>query len=173
MLRLRGVSAAALLLGLCLLPAGMGAAMGQRSQARVALDAGLTHTALEQSSVLSDYFQRSRALTLLAAHDPAFAGFYAASGSRLNKIRAGGPRMDEINDGLGYLEKLYPGSIGEACFIDRSGAEVARMVRGKRATLDDLSTDESANPFYAPTFALPVGSVYQAQPYVSPDTKEW
>ena len=47
------------------------------------------------------------------------------------------------------------------------------MVRGKRAPMADLSTDESANPFFAPTFALPVGSVYQARPYVSPDTKEW
>ena len=173
MLRVRGVPAAALLLGLCLLPAGMGAAMGQRSQARAALDAGLTHTAQEQASVLTDYFQRARALTLLAAHDPAFPAFYAAPGTRLDKIRAGGRRMDQIAEGLGYLEKLFPGSIGEACFIDRSGAEVARMVRGRRASLDDLSTDESANPFFAPTFALPVGSVYQAQPYVSPDTKEW
>ncbi len=173
MLRVRGVPAAALLLGLCLLPAGMGAAMGQRSQARAALDAGLKHTAQEQASVLTDYFQRARALTLLAAHDPAFAAFYAAPGTRLAKIRAGGPRMGQIAEGLGYLERLFPGSIGEACFIDRSGAEVARMVRGMRAPMDDLSTDESANPFFAPTFALPVGSVYQAQPYVSPDTKEW
>jgi diguanylate cyclase (GGDEF)-like protein len=172
-MRLRGVAAAALLLALCLLPAGMGAAMGQRSQARAALDAGLTHTALEQASVLSDYFQRARALTLVAAHNPAFADFFAAPGSRVDKVRAGGRRMDEINEGLGYLEKLFPGSIGEACFIDRSGAEVARMVRGERATLDDLSEDESENPFFAPSFALPIGSVYQARPYVSPDTKEW
>jgi hypothetical protein len=113
-MRLRGVSAAALLLALCLLPAGMGAAMGQRSQARAALAAGLTHTAMEQASVLSDYFQRARALTLLAAHNPAFAGFYPAPGTRLDKIRAGGRRMDEVDDGLGYLEKLFPGSIGEA-----------------------------------------------------------
>src|SRR3954471_7818760 len=81
--------------------------------------------------------------------------------------------MDEINGGLGYLETLFPGSIGEACFIDRSGAEVARMVRGERATVEGLSLDESKNPFFAPTFALPIGSVYQARPYVSPDTKEW
>src|SRR5918911_3195634 len=117
MLRLRGVSAAALLVGLCLLPAGMGAAMGQRSQARAALDSGLSHTALEQASVLEDYFQRARALTLLAAHSPAFAQFYAARGTRLAKVRAGGPRVDEINEGLGYLEKLFPGSLGQAGFI--------------------------------------------------------
>ena len=172
-MRLRAVSAAALLLALCLLPAGIGAAMGQRSQARAALDAGLRNAAAEQATVLTDYFQRARSLTLLAAHNPVFARFYETPGSRIDKIRAGGRRMTEINEGLGYLERLFPGSIGEACFIDRSGAEVARMVRGERATIDDLSPDESENPFFAPSFALPIGSVYQARPYVSPDTKEW
>jgi diguanylate cyclase (GGDEF)-like protein len=172
-MRLRGVSAATLLLALCLLPAGMGAAMGQRSQARAALDAGLAHSANEQAEVLSDYFARARSLTLLAAHNPAFAHFYDTPGDRITKIRTNAPLMDEINNGLGYLETLFPGSIGEACFIDRSGAEVARTVRGEWAILSGLSPDESKNPFFAPTFALPIGSVYQARPYVSPDTKEW
>ncbi|MGZ4613202.1 MAG: HD domain-containing phosphohydrolase [Kineosporiaceae bacterium] len=172
-MRPRGVAAAALLLALCLLPAGMGAAMGQRSQARAAQDAGLAHTAQEQAEVLSDYFQRAQALTLLAARNSAFREFYEQPGSRVAKMRGDARLMDKINDGLGYLETLFPGSIGEACFIDRSGAEVARTVRGVRAILSGLSADESHNPFFAPTFALPIGSVYQARPYVSPDTEEW
>src|SRR3954447_21827527 len=172
-LRSRGVATATLLVALCLLPAGMGAAMGQRSQASAALDAGLAHAAREQADVLSDYFARARSLTLLAAHNPAFADFYDVPGDRITKIRKNAELMSEINEGLGYLETLFPGSIGEACFIDRSGPEVARMVRGVRAGLSDLSPDESKNPFFAPTFALPIGSVYQARPYVSPDTKEW
>ena len=172
-LRSRGVVAGALLIALCLLPAGIGAAMGQRSQARAALDAGLTHAATEQSEVLQDYFQRARSLTLLAAHDTAFQHFYAVPGSRVAKIRGNGPLMDEINRGLGYLETLFPGSIGEACFIDRSGAEVARNVHGIPALLGGLSADESRNAFFAPTLALPIGAVYQAAPYVSPDTGEW
>jgi diguanylate cyclase (GGDEF)-like protein len=172
-MRLRGVSAVTLLVALCLLPAGMGAAMGQRSQARAGLDAGLVHAAKEQAEVLSDYFARARSLTLLASRNPAFAHFYGGRGDRVTKIRTNRALMGEINAGLGYLETLFPGSIGEACFIDRSGAEVARMVRGVRATLSDLSLDESKNPFFAPSFALPIGSVYQARPYVSPDTEEW
>jgi diguanylate cyclase (GGDEF)-like protein len=172
-LRSRGVTTASLLLALCLLPAGIGAAMGQRSQAAAALDAGLAHSAAEQAEVLSDYFARARSLTLLAAHNPAFADFYAARGARMDKIRSDRELMGRIDDGLGYLETLFPGSIGEACFIDRSGAENARTVRGHSAALSDLSTDESRNPFFAPTFALPIGAVYQARPYVSPDTKEW
>ncbi|HKN56407.1 MAG TPA: hypothetical protein VJX66_28205, partial [Amycolatopsis sp.] len=74
---------------------------------------------------------------------------------------------------MDYLEKLYPGRIGEACFIDADGAENARVVRGERAAVDDLSPDESGNPFFRPTFALKQGQVYQARPYVSPDTNEW
>src|SRR3954462_15610233 len=81
--------------------------------------------------------------------------------------------MGEINEGLAYLETLYPGSSGEACCIDRSGAEVARTVRGVPAPVSDLSLDESKNPFFSPSFGQPIGAVYQARPYVSPDTDEW
>jgi hypothetical protein len=81
--------------------------------------------------------------------------------------------LDDANQALGYLEDLFLDSIGEACFIDRAGPENARMVRGERATLEDLSPDESGAAFFAPTFALAQNEVYQAQPYESPDTKEW
>src|SRR4051794_24071581 len=111
-MRLRGVSAVTLLLALCLLPAGMGAAMGQRSQARAALDAGLAHAALEQAEVLSDYFARARSLALLAAHTPAFAHFSALPGARSPKTLTTPGLMQETNGGLGSLEPLFPGSMG-------------------------------------------------------------
>jgi hypothetical protein len=123
--------------------------------------------------VLEDYFARARSIDLLTANNPAFRRFYRTPGDRIDKIRAGGPVLDEANEALGYLEELFPDSIGEACFIDRAGPEVARMVRGERATLADLSPDESGAAFFAPTFALRHGEVYQARPYVSPDTEEW
>ena len=134
-MRLRAMSAITLVAASCLLPAGIGAAMGQHSQTRAALDAGLEHAAAEEAGILSDYFQNARSLTLLAAHDPGFAQFYATTGSRTEKILRGGPLMRTISDGLAYLETLFPGSVGEACFIDRSGAEVARSVRGANASL--------------------------------------
>ena len=46
-------------------------------------------------------------------------------------------------------------------------------MRGKIAPISDLSLDEAATPFFKPTFALRPGQVYQARPYVSPDTREW
>jgi diguanylate cyclase (GGDEF)-like protein len=133
----------------------------------------LVHSSVEQARDLENYLARARAVALLTAENPVFADFYSLPGSRVERIRAGGPVVDRINDALGYLEQLYPDSIGEACFIDRGGAENARVVRGVRATVPDLSPDESKNPFFRPTLALGANQVHHARPYVSPDTDEW
>jgi diguanylate cyclase (GGDEF)-like protein len=162
-----------LLMAICLLPVGIGSGASAHSHAKAALDGALANTASAQAQVLEDYFARARSIDLLTANNPAFRRFYAMPGDRTAKIRAGGPVLDEANEALGYLEQLFPDSIGEACFIDRAGPEIARMVRGERATLEDLSPDESGAAFFGPTFALAHGQVYQARPYVSPDTKEW
>jgi diguanylate cyclase (GGDEF)-like protein len=162
-----------LLVAICLLPVGIGSGTSAHSHAVAALDGALANTASAQAQVLEDYFERARSIDLLTANNPAFQDFYALPGSRAAKVRAGGPVLDKANRALGYLEELFPDSIGEACFIDRTGPENARMVRGKRATLKDLSPDESGAAFFAPTFALRHGQVYQARPYESPDTKEW
>jgi diguanylate cyclase (GGDEF)-like protein len=170
---MRRFSFTVLLVAICLLPVGIGSGASARSHAKAALDGALVNTASAQAQVLEDYFSRARSIDLLTANNPAFRHFYKAPGERTAKIRAGGPVLDEANEALGYLEELFPDSIGEACFIDRAGPEIARMVRGKRATPADLSPDESGAGFFAPTFALAHKQVYQARPYVSPDTKEW
>jgi diguanylate cyclase (GGDEF)-like protein len=136
-------------------------------------DQRLSATAGDEASRLEAYFQRSRSVMLLTAQNPAFRAFYTDPGQRVDKVRARTRSIREAEDGLAYLERLYSGSIGEACFIDRSGPENARFTDGVRAPLEDLSQDESKAPFYAPTFALPPGQVYQAKPYISPDTKTW
>src|SRR3954447_1524453 len=133
----------------------------------------LTHDAAEQAQVLNAYFARASSIILLTAHSWEYRRFYAERGDRDRRVRRGGPTLDAINNSLGYLEQLYPGQIGEACFIDASGAENARTVGGERAGYADLSADESKNPFFAPSFALGRKQVYQAKPYLSPDTHEW
>ncbi len=133
----------------------------------------LTHDAAEQAQVLNAYFARARSIILLTAHSSEFRQFYAEPGERDQRVRRGGPTLDAVNGSLGYLEQLYPDRIGEACFIDASGAENARTVRGERATYADLSPDEAKQPFFAPSFALEPDQVYQAKPYESPDTDEW
>jgi diguanylate cyclase (GGDEF)-like protein len=170
---MRRISLTVLLVAICLLPVGIGSGTSAHSHAVAALDGALTNTANSQAQVLEDYFSRARSIDLLTANNPTFQDFYTLSGSRAARVRRGGPVLDRVNQALGYLERLFPDSIGEACFIDRAGAENARMVRGVRATPKELSPDESGNPFFAPTFALRQGQVYQARPYVSPDTKEW
>jgi diguanylate cyclase (GGDEF)-like protein len=170
---MRRFSLPMLLVGICLLPVGIGSGMSAHSHAIAALDGALRNTTSAQAQLLEDYFSRAQSIDLLTANNPAFQDFYERPGSRAAKVRSGGPVLDKANRALGYLEQLFPTSIGEACFIDRDGPENARMVRGVRATVENLSPDESGASFFAPTFALRQGQVYQATPYVSPDTKEW
>jgi diguanylate cyclase (GGDEF)-like protein len=162
-----------LVLALTLLLAGVALATAQRAKAEEALRQSLRNQAGQEMDALSNYFERARSNMLLTAHNPAFRDFYLDAGRRFAKVRAGGRPITESKVALVYLERLYPTSIGEACFIDRGGAENARAVRGEVAALDELSPDESKNPFFKPTFALDQGQVYQARPYVSPDTHEW
>ena len=170
---MRRLSLPVLLLAVLLVPASIGLAALQRDSAREALDGALAHEAAQQRGALEAYFARARAIVLLTAQNPAFGDFYAEKGTREGKIRAGGRAVREANAALRYLERLYPQSIGEACFIDQSGAENARAVRGRVAPLADLSLDEAEAPFFTPGFALRPGQVHQARPYVSPDTREW
>jgi hypothetical protein len=177
-MRLRRSPLTTLLAAIVLLTVGVGVGMSEHSHAVATLNGALATSASQQAEILDDYFARAKSIDLLTAHNPAFVEFYQLPGTRTaagrdRQVRAGGPILDKANAALGYLEQLFPDSIGEACFIDRSGPEIARVVRGERATPADLSPDESANPFFKPTFALRHGQVYQAKPYVSPDTKEW
>jgi diguanylate cyclase (GGDEF)-like protein len=172
-MRSRLVSVTAMLAGLCLLPAGIGAAMGQHGESKAALISSLARAASQQAETLNDYFSRSRSIDLLVARNPAFRHFYEQPGTRQAKLRAGGPVIEEVNAALLDVDDLFRDSISEACFIDRSGAEVARVVRQQRAPIDDLSLNESQNPFFAPAFALKPGQVYQSKPYVSADTGDW
>src|SRR5919201_1583666 len=170
---MRAAAFLALVMGVLLLAGGAALGVRERSQKRLALDHVLSNTVDQDASRLEAYFERARSIMLLTAHNPAFREFYAEPGPRDAKLRAHGAALRQAEAALNYLEQLYPASIGEACFIDRSGPENARYVRGVRAARADLSPDESANPFFLPTFQLRPGQVFQAKPYVSPDTQEW
>jgi diguanylate cyclase (GGDEF)-like protein len=161
-------------MGVLLLAGGAALGVRERSQKRIALDHSLTNKVNEDASRLEAYFERARSNILITAHNPAFEDFYLSKpGTRLAKVKARGPEIRRAEVALNYLEQLYPTSIGEACFIDHAGPENARYVRGERARLGDLSPDESGNTFFKPSFALHAGQVFQAKPYVSPDTHEW
>jgi diguanylate cyclase (GGDEF)-like protein len=162
-----------LLGALALLVIGVSTGFAGHTRAVIRERNELAHDAGEHVQVLNAYFARASSIILLTAHGPEFRDLYAEPGDRDQRVRRGGSTLDAANDSLAYLEKLYPDRIGEACFIDASGAENARTVRGQRAAYADLSPHEDEQPFFAPSFALSPDQVYQAKPYLSPDTEEW
>ncbi|MBA2561074.1 MAG: response regulator [Propionibacteriales bacterium] len=145
----------------------------QQRRERLLLDQQLASTAAQRTDALYGYFERTRAIDLLLSRNPSFAAVYDEPGSRTAKLHSHAASLVQAEAALAYVQQLYPGSIGEACFIDRGGAENARTVNGKVASRGQLSPDEKRNPFFGPAFATPVGQVYQSEPYVSPDTGEW
>jgi hypothetical protein len=170
---MRRYSLLALVLGILLVPFGVALTVAAHHNHVSDIERELSAEADEHAGQLGAYFERARSAILLTANQSPFRRVDEGPGIRAQKLRAGGPDLASANHSLAYLERLYPGAIGEACFIDRLGREMARVVRGRVAPIGDLSTTETETSFFAPTFALPAGRVYQARPYVSPDTKEW
>src|SRR4051812_35503763 len=170
---MRVISFTALVVGLCLIPSALGVAKLEHDRRLSELDRTLLAETDEHTGALDNYFERAHSVVLLTANAPAFARVLGEPGSRAQKVRRQSRNLLDVTHQLGYLERLYPSSIGEACFIDADGEELARVVRGQVAPAADLSTTEEQSPFFAPTFALQVGQTYQARPYISPDTNEW
>src|SRR4051794_33589619 len=170
---MRAFSFAALIVGVVLIPTALGVAKIDHDRDVSELKRALVAETDEHGSALESYFARARSIVLLTANSPAFANVLAEPGSRVEKVRRHSRSIREVTHQLDYLERLYPTSIGEACFIDANGEEFARAVRGEIAKPEDLSTAEEQTAFFAPTFALKFGQVHQTRPYVSPDTKEW
>jgi diguanylate cyclase (GGDEF)-like protein len=161
---------ASLLIGVVLLSAGPLAIAGASAQERQR-DKSLQHDAAQVASAFTSYFERARSLDLLLAQSPAFRPTAGHDMHHAGHQMA--PDLATANRALVYLERLYPGAFGEACVIDENGMEIARVVEGVPAPMSQLAMNEMKNPFFRPTFALPPGEVYQAAPYVSPDTNAW
>jgi diguanylate cyclase (GGDEF)-like protein len=171
--RTNPASIAALLVGIALIPVSVGAAIVEHDRSADSRQRALQNEARAQAERLDSYYSRARSLALITARNPSFRDFYVEPGGRTDKIRAQGETVRNASRALAYLEQLFPGSIGEACFIDRAGAENARAVKGDVEPPSALSQDETGAPFFYPGFALRPGQVHQSAPYVSPDTNEW
>ena len=111
----------------------VGVLITQRESDSAAVDSALVSRANVQATELEAGFARGRTIALLMSNNPSFGDFYVQPGSRVEKVAAQGPTIDRVHRALSYLETLYPCQIGEACFIDRSGVENARVVRGSNA----------------------------------------
>jgi diguanylate cyclase (GGDEF)-like protein len=170
---MRRVSFTALIVGVMLIPTAFGLAKLGHDRDVSEVKRRLIAETDEHGSALENYFARARSIVLLTANSPAFARVLEEPATRSEKLRRQDQALRDVTHHLRYLERLYPASIGEACFINARGEEFARAVRGRVARAADLSTREESTVFFAPTFALRFGQVHQTQPYVSPDTKEW
>lgn len=158
-------SLAALLLGVVLLALGPLMVAEELALERQN-DAELRHDGIQLASSFNADFERARSLGLLLSRNPDLLSVPQASQltPELNR---------RANDALHYLEGLYPAAIGEAGLIDDTGTELARVTEGVPAPMDELSNDESRNPFFRATLDLEPGQVYQAAPYVSAGTGHW
>src|SRR3954451_17178740 len=137
---MRAFSFAALIVGVLLIPTALGMAKLDHARNRSELERTLIAETDEHGGALESYFARARSIILLTANSPAFANVLEEPGTRLEKVRRPGRSLREVTHQLDYLERLYPTSIGEACFIDRDGEEFAPAVRGRIARPDELST---------------------------------
>src|SRR3954466_5065205 len=127
---MRAVSFTALIAGVCLIPSALGLAKLDHDHRLLELDRALVAETDEHGGALDNYFARARSVVLLTANSPAFAHVLAGPGTRTDKVRRHSRNIAEVTHHLRYLEHLYPTSIGEACFIDADGEELARVVRG-------------------------------------------
>jgi diguanylate cyclase (GGDEF)-like protein len=167
--------AALLALGLVAVLAGLASGLLAAKSVEVR-DHELSLAGASRVNAVDDYTERARAVTLLASHSAAFANFYRAPGSRLDRIegRSGdADLMPRVVTALKDLETLFPDSIASASFIDRSGAENARIVANVAVKPEELDPDRSDAVFFARAFELPYDKVYQSAPYRSKSTGEW
>jgi hypothetical protein len=161
---MRAMSFAAFIVGVLLIPTALGLAKVDHDREVSQAERMLVAETDEHGAALENYFARARSVVLLTANSPAFANVLAEPGTRAAKVRRQSANIAEVTHHLRYLERLYPASIGEACFIDADGEELARVVRGAVAAAADLSTKEEQAPFFAPAFALDFGQTLQTRP---------
>src|SRR5689334_6063667 len=101
---------------------------GASNQRRHDIDLQLIARSHGEVSVFASYFERARAITLTTAQNEAFHRFLDEPGTIKQRLHRGGPNLAGATAALNALEKLYPGAIGEACFIIGQGNELARVV---------------------------------------------
>ncbi len=68
---------------------------------------------------------------------------------------------------------MKPFNVGEACLIDGSGQEHARITDGEIAPDSDLSATESSADFFERSAALGPGEIHVNYPYMSADINQW
>jgi diguanylate cyclase (GGDEF)-like protein/putative nucleotidyltransferase with HDIG domain len=77
----------------------------------------------------------------------------------------------EINNALQYDYELYPSRFVEVGYVDASGRERARVLRGRRTPAAALLDDVRGWPSFAQGVRTPVGTARATLPFVSPTAR--
>ncbi len=120
----------------------------------------------EISGLIENHFAGAAKDLLFASQNAAFR-MYFTEPSRKDYW------LDEQQKTLKSLRKNYPEIIDEACFIDTTGQEIARIVHDRLAPEEELSSEEERAAFFEQAFLTEVGEVFQGRPMISEDTKRW
>ena len=152
----------ALLAGVVLVGVSIGVGVLTGNERRADLDRRLRGENHQQAEAVRVSFARAREIMLLTAQNPVFAAFYREPGDLQTKVEGDSRTLDNAVRAMGFLATLFPESVGEISFVDSSGSENARLVRGQRSQPDQLSQTEADESYFDPTFALGPGEVYQS-----------
>jgi len=115
---------------------------------------------------IEDHFADTGKNLVIASQNAAFVMYYIDPSKRVQWL-------SQQHRTLRYLHGIYPDMIDEACFIDRSGQEISRIVFDKIAGPDELSSEEDRASFFHGAFTMKEGEVFQAVPSISEDTHRW
>ncbi|HWH96221.1 MAG TPA: HD domain-containing phosphohydrolase [Baekduia sp.] len=118
------------MLGVLLAVVGAALVTSRRFSEQARVDRMVATTSGEKAARVNTELERVRALALVTARIPPFAELYADAGSQAAAIAAVAGPGREINNALSYLWRLYPDRFVEVGYVDRRGAENARVVRG-------------------------------------------
>jgi diguanylate cyclase (GGDEF)-like protein len=159
-------------LGVLLAVFGAALVASRRSSEQARLDRTLSTTAGEKSALVDTELERVRALALITARVPPFEELYADAGSQAAAIAAVAGPAREIGNALTYLWKLYPDRFVEAGYVDRRGAENARVVRGAITPANALLHDVRSWPSFTVGRGTRPESAAITAPFVSPTAGE-
>src|SRR5262245_61656088 len=120
----------------------------RHQDAEQALNARLAELAVNVEFQLTSDLSRFQQILLTAAQNSAMIDIVRDQPNRALWKGA-------IERSLVQLTTTFPNMIDETCRIGPTGAELARVALGQTAADADLSPNESRNPFFNPSMALP------------------
>lgn len=120
----------------------------------------------EVSRQVETHFADTGKDLLIASKNTAFTMYFAERGKREYWV-------SEQERTLKHLRRIYPDIIDEACYIEASGREVSRIVLDRVTPHGELSSNEERSVFFARSFEMDEGEVFQGRPTISEDTKRW